>query len=120
LVSRPLLNESNENKILVSRCIADQNIPEIARSHHEKLTGQGYPNNLAASDIPLQTRMMTISDIFDALAAKDRPYKRAVSTKRALEILDMEVKDGSLDPNLYRLFLEAKIWERWKVEPFAY
>jgi HD-GYP domain-containing protein (c-di-GMP phosphodiesterase class II) len=97
-----------------------RNIPEIARSHHEKLTGSGYPKKLCAPDIPLQTRMMTISDIFDALAAADRPYKRAVPAEKALEILKLEEKDGNIDPNLFRLFLEAKVWERWKTEPFPY
>ncbi|MBZ5568662.1 MAG: GAF domain-containing protein [Acidobacteriia bacterium] len=97
-----------------------RNIPEIARSHHEKLTGKGYPNKLGAPEIPLQTRMMTISDIFDALAASDRPYKRAVSTERALQILGMETQDGNIDANLFRLFVEAKIWERWHEEPFPY
>jgi len=97
-----------------------RNIPEIARGHHEKLTGKGYPNCLTAPEIPLQTRMMTISDIFDALAASDRPYKRAVSTERAIEILQMEVKDGNLDPNLFELFLAAKVFEKWKTEPFPY
>ena len=95
-------------------------IPEIARSHHEKLSGSGYPNKLTAPEIPLQTRMMTISDIFDALAASDRPYKKAVSTERALEILAMSVEDGELDANLFRLFVEAKVFERWKIEPYPY
>jgi HD-GYP domain-containing protein (c-di-GMP phosphodiesterase class II) len=97
-----------------------RNIPEIARSHHEKLTGKGYPNKLNAPEIPLQTRMMTISDIFDALAASDRPYKKAVPPERAIEILDMEMKDGNIDENLFKLFCEAKVWDRWKVEPFPY
>jgi HD-GYP domain-containing protein (c-di-GMP phosphodiesterase class II) len=97
-----------------------RNIPEIARNHHEKLTGEGYPSRLAAPEIPLQARMMTISDIFDALAASDRPYKRAVSTDKALEILEMETKDGNIDPNLFQLFVDAKVWARWKVEPFPY
>ena len=97
-----------------------RNIPEIARSHHEKLTGQGYPSRLAAPEIPLQSRMMTISDIFDALAASDRPYKKAVSTEKALDILGMEMKEGNIDPNLFQLFVDAKVWARWKVEPFPY
>ena len=66
-----------------------RNVPEIARGHHEKLNGTGYPYKLSAPEIPVQTRMMTISDIFDALAAADRPYKKAVSVDRALEILDI-------------------------------
>jgi HD-GYP domain-containing protein (c-di-GMP phosphodiesterase class II) len=97
-----------------------RSIPAIARGHHEKLNRGGYPNKLGAPEIPVQTRMMTISDIFDALAASDRPYKRAVSPERALEILGFSVKDGELDPQLFRLFLEAKVFERWKIEPYPY
>jgi HD-GYP domain-containing protein (c-di-GMP phosphodiesterase class II) len=64
--------------------------------------------------------MMTIADIFDALAAGDRPYKKGVSPERALEILDLAVQDGELDPNLFELFKAARVYERWKVEPLAY
>jgi len=95
-------------------------IPEIARLHHEKLNGAGYPYKLFAPEIPVQTRMMTIADIFDALAAGDRPYKKGVSPERALEILDLAVQDGELDPNLFELFKAARVYERWKVEPLAY
>jgi HD-GYP domain-containing protein (c-di-GMP phosphodiesterase class II) len=97
-----------------------RNVPEIARGHHEKLNGTGYPYRLSAPEIPVQTRMMTISDIFDALAAADRPYKKAVSVERALEILELSVHDGELDPGLFQIFLSAKIFERWKVEPRGY
>ncbi|MGC2743959.1 MAG: HD domain-containing phosphohydrolase, partial [Candidatus Angelobacter sp.] len=97
-----------------------RNVPEIARGHHEKLNGTGYPYKLSAPEIPVQTRMMTISDIFDALAAADRPYKKAVSVERALEILDLSVHDGELDPGLFEIFVSAKIFDRWKVEPRAY
>ena len=95
-------------------------IPDIARGHHEKLNGQGYPYKLSAAEIPLQTRMMTISDIFDALAAADRPYKKAVTTDRALQILGFAVKDGEIDPNLFQLFVDAKVYDKWKVEPYPY
>jgi HD-GYP domain-containing protein (c-di-GMP phosphodiesterase class II) len=94
-----------------------RNIPEIASGHHEKLNGTGYPYKLSAPEIPMQTRMMTISDIFDALAAADRPYKKAVSIERALEILELSVKAGELDPGLFEIFLSARIFDRWKVEP---
>ena len=97
-----------------------KSIPAIARGHHEKLNGLGYPFKLAAPEIPIQTRMMTISDIFDALSASDRPYKKAVSFERALEILGFAVKDGEVDPHLFELFKEGKVWERWKVEPYPY
>ncbi len=86
-------------------------IPEIAGAHHEKLTGKGYPNQLAASEIPVPAKMMAISDIFDALTASDRPYKRAVPTDRALDILGYEVKDGNLDKDLYQLFIDAKVYQ---------
>jgi hypothetical protein len=89
-----------------------QNLPAIARSHHEKLNGAGYPHRLTAPDIPVQTRMMTISDIFDALTAADRPYKRAVPLQRALDIMHEEVKGGMLDGELFRLFTEGKVFEK--------
>ncbi len=97
-----------------------RNIPGIARGHHEKLNGSGYPYNLSAPEIPVQTRMMTISDIFDALAASDRPYKRAVPPANALDILEALVREGQLDADLFALFLEARVFDKWKTEPFPY
>ncbi len=85
-------------------------IPRIVRAHHEKLNGTGYPYKLRSDEIPVQAKIMTICDIFDALSASDRPYKKAVASDRALDILEMSVKDKELDPELYRLFLEAKIF----------
>ena len=87
-------------------------VADIAYAHHEKLNGRGYPRKLMANDIPIQSRMMTVSDIYDALSASDRPYKRAVPTERALDILRMEMKDGLLDPALVETFIEAKVYER--------
>ncbi len=88
-----------------------RHIPRIAYGHHEKLNGRGYPNQVLAAAIPVQTRMMTISDIFDALTATDRPYKRAVPTDRALDILNMEAKDGMLDRALLDAFIEARVFD---------
>ena len=82
----------------------------IAGSHHERLNGTGYPNHLRAEQIPLQSKMMSVSDIFDALTASDRPYKKAVPLEKALDILGFEVKDQHLDPELVRIFVEARIW----------
>lgn len=93
-------------------------IPEIARLHHEKLNGTGYPYKLSAPEIPVQTRIMTIGDIFDALAAGDRPYKKGVSVERALEILGLAVEDHELDSDLFELFKAARVYQRWKEEPF--
>jgi HD-GYP domain-containing protein (c-di-GMP phosphodiesterase class II) len=96
-------------------------IPAIAYGHHEKLNGRGYPRRIGADDIPVQTRMMTISDIFDALTATDRPYKRAVPYERALDILTMEAKDGMLDKELLDAFVGARVFEivmsEWRLTP---
>jgi HD-GYP domain-containing protein (c-di-GMP phosphodiesterase class II) len=86
-------------------------VPELAGRHHEKLDGSGYPQGLVADDIPLGTRMMTIADIYDALVARDRPYKKALPLERALSILEAEAKAGKLDASLVQLWIEAKAWE---------
>ncbi|MFQ5662896.1 MAG: HD domain-containing phosphohydrolase [Terriglobia bacterium] len=88
-----------------------KHIPLIARAHHEKLDGSGYPYKLQQPQIPPQTKIMTISDMFDALSAADRPYKKAVSMERALDILAECVRQGQLDPVLFELFVEAKIYQ---------
>ncbi len=88
-----------------------QQIPLIAYGHHEKMDGHGYPRHVTGEAIPIQTRMMTISDIYDALTAQDRPYKRAVPRDRALDILTQEVKAGQLDLELFRLFTDAKVFD---------
>ena len=85
-------------------------IPEIAYGHHEKLDGSGYPRGLKGEAIPLQARMMTIADIFDALTAQDRPYKRAVPPTTALDILHAEAKEGKLDPDLLDIFVSHRIY----------
>jgi response regulator RpfG family c-di-GMP phosphodiesterase len=89
-----------------------RSIPVIAGAHHEKLDGSGYPRGLAGEAIPVESRMMTIADIFDALTSPDRPYKRQVPLQKALDILSDEVKHGKCDPALFNLFVEAKVWSR--------
>ncbi len=86
-------------------------VPIIAGAHHERLNGTGYPNRLKAEEIPVQSKMMSIADIYDALTASDRPYKKAVPLERAIDILDYSVKDGHLDAELVRIFKEARVWE---------
>ena len=88
-----------------------QDIPMIAYGHHEKLDGKGYPRRVTGDAIPIQTRMMTISDIYDALSAADRPYKAAVAPARALDIMADEVRAGQLDQELFRLFVDGKVFE---------
>ena len=87
-----------------------QGVPSIAYGHHEKLNGAGYPQQLTAEAIPVQTRMMTISDIYDALTATDRPYKRAVPLDQAIRILRAEAAEGAIDAELLDTFVEARVF----------
>lgn len=84
-------------------------VPEIAWAHHEKLNGKGYPRAIGADAIPVQSRMMAISDIYDALTASDRPYKKAVPHTLALDILRKETEAGQIDAALFQIFLEAAV-----------
>ena len=86
-------------------------VAQIAGAHHERLDGTGYPKPPARTlRSLLQSKMMTVSDIFDALTAADRPYKKAVPLGRALDILNMEVKQGHIDQELVRIFIAAEAW----------
>ena len=88
-----------------------RHIPSFAGAHHEKLDGTGYPHGLAEKQIPIPARIMAVADIFDALTASDRPYKKAVPLVHALNILDLEAKSNHIDTELVRLFCEAKAYE---------
>lgn len=87
-----------------------EQVPEIAGAHHERLNGTGYPEGRTSDHIPLASKIMTIADIFDALTARDRPYKRAMPVAKALDILGFEVKDGHVDKELVRIFSEATVY----------
>jgi HD-GYP domain-containing protein (c-di-GMP phosphodiesterase class II) len=93
-----------------SRTLRD--VPDIAGAHHEKLDGTGYPKALRGEQIPIPARMMAISDIYDALTASDRPYKRAMPIENALDILASDVQRGQLDTDLFDVFLAARVWTR--------
>lgn len=85
-------------------------IPEFAGGHHEKLDGSGYPNHLTAEQLALQTRMLALADIFEALTAKDRPYKKAKTLSEAMKIMYFMAKDRHIDPELFRIFYKEKIY----------
>ena len=87
-------------------------VADIAYGHHEKLDGTGYPRGVPGDVIPIQTRVMTVSDIFDALTASDRPYKKALPSQRGLGILDMEGKSGQLDSAVVDVLLESQVYRR--------
>jgi HD-GYP domain-containing protein (c-di-GMP phosphodiesterase class II) len=87
-----------------------QSVPNIAHAHHEKLDGSGYPQGLIAAEIPVQSQMMTIADIYDALTASDRPYKPRLSVDRSLAILHQEVATGKLNRHLLELFEQRQVY----------
>lgn len=86
-------------------------IPDWARSHHEFLDGTGYPQGLQGDEVPLESCIITIMDIFDALIAKDRPYKAAVPLEKSLTILQDMAEEGKLHEELVGLFVESRLWE---------
>ena len=90
---------------------AYQQVPKWAGAHHELLNGRGYPTHAAGDDIPSEVRLLTILDIFDALTARDRPYKPGMPVEKALSILNSMVAEGTLDGNILALFEESKAWE---------
>lgn len=87
-------------------------VAELAYGHHEHLDGTGYPRKLAGEEIVPQVRMMTISDVFDALTASDRPYKKGMSAERALDILHKEFVDrGKVDGLLLDVFIDRQLYQ---------
>jgi HD-GYP domain-containing protein (c-di-GMP phosphodiesterase class II) len=88
-------------------------IPEIAMRHHEKLDGTGYPDGLKGKEsVSLQSRMMAIADIYDALTAQDRPYKKSVPIDKVIKILKEEADNNKLDSDLVDLFIDTKLYEK--------
>ena len=85
-------------------------IHEIVRGHHEKLNGKGYPDGVTGDQLSLETRIMTVCDIFDALTASDRPYKKAMPVEKALDILRMEAAEGALDTEIVELFCASGVY----------
>ncbi len=87
-----------------------KNLPLIAAGHHEKLDGTGYPQGLKQQDIPIQTQILTIADIYDALTASDRPYKRRLSVETALNILRQEASKNKINSDLVELFEQRQVF----------
>jgi len=87
-------------------------IPEIAYSHHERINGSGYPRGLSGEDIPLQSRIIAVADLYDVLTASDRPYKKALPLDKTLEIMRKEAAAGFIDGDIAELFISEKVYER--------
>lgn len=111
-----MLHVSNTYNFLIQIPWTDnlKMLPEIAFHHHEKLDGTGYPLGLESHEIPIQAKMMTISDIYDALTARDRPYKKEVPMNIALDILKREAQEGKLDSDLLNVFIEAELFKQFQ------
>ena len=90
-----------------------QNIPEIASGHHERIDGKGYPRGLSEDQLPLPSRAMAIADVFEALTSSDRPYKKGKLLSESLNIMTDMATSGHIDPKLYLLFLENKIYDKY-------
>lgn len=88
-----------------------QNVPLIAASHHERMDGKGYPHGIPAGELPLQTRILAIADVFEALTASDRTYRKANSLSQALTIMARMCGEGHLDPQLFDLFVASAAYE---------
>jgi HD-GYP domain-containing protein (c-di-GMP phosphodiesterase class II) len=87
-------------------------VPQITSGHHEKLNGSGYPKGLKGGQINLETRILSIVDIFEALTAIDRPYKKPVSKERAIEILQEEARGNALDAELVEIFIQKEVFAK--------
>ncbi len=86
------------------------NVPEYAAAHHEKLDGSGYPRGLTEKEMSLQSRIMAIADIFEALTARDRPYKKPMKLSQAVKIMGFMKKDRHIDSDIYELFMESRLF----------
>ncbi|WP_430455849.1 HD-GYP domain-containing protein [Rheinheimera sp.] len=87
-----------------------RNVPEYAGGHHEKMDGTGYPRGLKKEQMSVQARIMAIADIFEALTASDRPYKKAKTLSESLRILGFMAKEQHIDADLFRIFVEQKVY----------
>jgi HD-GYP domain-containing protein (c-di-GMP phosphodiesterase class II) len=88
-----------------------KNLATYAYGHHEKLNGSGYPRHLTSDDIPIQVRIITIADMFDALTASDRPYKPAITADQALDVLRSQGEAGLVDPDLVKVMTESRTYQ---------
>jgi HD-GYP domain-containing protein (c-di-GMP phosphodiesterase class II) len=88
-------------------------VPEIAGGHHEKMDGTGYPKRLTREEMSWPARMMAIADIFEALTAADRPYKKGKTVSEALRIMSSMRRDQHIDPDLFDLFLASGVYREY-------
>ena len=90
-------------------------VPEIAAGHHEKMDGTGYPKRLRGEDMSQLARMMAVADIFEALTAVDRPYKKGKTLSEAIKIMAKMRDEQHIDPDLFDLFLHSGVYREYAV-----
>ncbi|MBP6507479.1 MAG: hypothetical protein KA257_07925, partial [Opitutaceae bacterium] len=90
-----------------------QRVPEYAGGHHERVDGKGYPRGLTREQMSVQARIMGIADIFEALTARDRPYKEGKSLSESLQILGQMRLNGHIDPDLFDIFVRERVYLRY-------
>ena len=90
-----------------------QRVPEYAGGHHEKMDGTGFPRGLTRDQMSIPARMMAIADIFEALTSKERPYKDPMKISQSLEIMQRMKENNHIDGDLYNLFVNARVWEKY-------
>jgi HD-GYP domain-containing protein (c-di-GMP phosphodiesterase class II) len=93
-----------------------KNIPLYAGTHHETMIGTGYPRKLTKESLPIASRIMAIADIFEALSASDRPYKRPKTLSQILKIMAFMAKDEHIDRDIFTLFLRTKVYMKYAKE----
>ena len=90
-----------------------KNVPEYAGGHHERMDGKGYPRGLTRAQMSWQARMIGVADVFEALTAADRPYKSGMKLSQALAIMQRMVHNGHIDPDLFEVFVQGKVYQRY-------
>ena len=90
-----------------------KNVPEYAGGHHERMDGKGYPRGLTRAQMSWQARMIGVADVFEALTAADRPYKSGMKLSQALGIMQRMVHNGHIDPDLFDVFVQGKVYQRY-------
>jgi HD-GYP domain-containing protein (c-di-GMP phosphodiesterase class II)/ribonuclease BN (tRNA processing enzyme) len=93
-----------------------QEVTHIASNHHEKLNCKGYPRKLCAEQLTFEDRLLAICDIFEALTASDRPYKKPKKLSEVFKIMQFMVKDGEIDEEIFNFFMKKRVWEKYKEE----
>jgi HD-GYP domain-containing protein (c-di-GMP phosphodiesterase class II) len=93
-----------------------QNVPEYAGGHHEKMDGTGYPKGLKRDEMSVQARIMAIADIFEALTASDRPYKKGKKLSECLKIMEFMKQENHIDPDIFDIFIRQRVYQDYADE----